>query len=265
MTAQVVSARRDFYGSDPQQFGDLYTPAEPGLHPLLIFVHGGYWRARYDLEHAGPLCHALAQTGMAVWNVEYRRVGNSGGGWPGAFHDLLAAVHHVRRLALDSPLDLGRVTLMGHSAGGHLALWAAGARRIPAGHPLHDADPLPLRRVVALAAVSDLRRAWQLRLSSSAVVELLGGDPQQAGQAYALASPIELLPLGTPLVLIHGDADEAVPYELSQRYHAAARAAGDNCTLVTLPNTGHFELIDPHSHAWPHVLSAILGGQPGGF
>ncbi|HSN78701.1 MAG TPA: alpha/beta fold hydrolase [Anaerolineae bacterium] len=259
MMTELLLARRLSYGGDPNHFGDLYLPAGPGPHPLVVFIHGGYWRARYDLEHAGPLCQALAQAGVAVWNVEYRRVGNPGGGWPGTFADVLAALGHVRQLALNYPLDLERVTLMGHSAGGHLALWAAAARRIPGDHSLHDADPLPLRRVVALAAVSDLRRAWELHLSSGAVAELLGGGPQQAPEAYALASPIELLPLDVPQILLHGDADEAVPYELSQRFHAAARAAGDDCALVTLPNTGHFELIDPRSAAWPHVLTTLLG------
>jgi acetyl esterase/lipase len=258
MMSANFSIQRIRYGEAPEQFGDLYRPDVRGLRPLLVFIHGGYWRARYDLEHANPLCQALARAGLAVWNVEYRRVGNHGGGWPGTFADVLAALGHVRQLVLDYPLDMDRVTLMGHSAGGHLALWAAAARRIPARHPLHDADPLPLRRVVALAAVSDLRLAWDWQLSSGAVGELLGGDPQQAAEAYALASPIRLLPCGVPQVLLHGDADEAVPYELSQRYHAAARAAGDDCTLVSLPDTGHFELIDPHSPAWPHVLAAGL-------
>lgn len=253
----TVPVQRVRYGADANHFGDLHLPAGPGPYPLVIFIHGGYWRARYDLEHASPLCQALACAGLAVWNVEYRRVGNPGGGWPGTFADVLAALGYVRQLALDYPLDLGRVTLMGHSAGGHLALWAAAARRIPAGHPLHDADPLPLRRVVALAAVSNLRLAWDWRLSAGAVGELLGGDPQQAAEVYALASPIELLPCGVPQTLLHGDADEAVPYQLSQRFYAAARVAGDDCTLVTLPATGHFELIDPHSVAWPYVLAAV--------
>jgi acetyl esterase/lipase len=259
-----VTRQRLRYGQAPENFGDLYLPAKTGPLPALVFVHGGYWRERYDLAHAEPLCRALARAGMAVWNVEYRRVGNPGGGWPGTFADVLAALGHVRRLAREYALDLDEITLMGHSAGGHLALWAAAARRIPAGHhPLLDADPLPLRRVVALAAVSDLRLAWDRRLSSSAVGELLGGSPQQAGDVYALASPIELLPCGVPQTLIHGTDDEDVPCDLSQRYHAAARAAGDDCTLVTLPDTGHFELIDPHSPAWPNVLAAVAA-WPGG-
>ncbi len=257
MMTHTLPARRLSYGEDANHFGDLYLPAGAGPHPLLIFIHGGYWRARYDLAHAEPLCRGLARAGLAVWNVEYRRVGNPGGGWPGTFADVLAAIHHVRRLACQFPLDLDRVTLMGHSAGGHLALWAAAARNIPVGHPLHDTDPLPLRRVVALAPVADLRRAWELGLSGGAVGELLGGDPQQRPAVVALASPIELLPLGVPQVLLHGDADEDVPCELSQCYHMAAINAGDDCTLVTLPATGHFELIDPHSTAWPHVLNAL--------
>jgi acetyl esterase/lipase len=261
MISANFSAQRLHYGQAPEQFCDLYLPAGPGPHPLLIFIHGGYWRARYDLEHASPLCQALVRVRLAVWNVEYRRVGNPGGGWPGAFADVLAALGYVRQLALDHPLDLGQVTLMGHSAGGHLALWAAAAHRIPSGHPLHDAHPLPLRRVVALAAVSDLRLAWDWQLSDGAVGELLGGSPQQAEDIYALASPIGLLPCGVPQVLLHGDADEDVPCELSQRYHAAARAAGDDCTLLALPGTGHFELIDPRSAAWPHVLTATTVGR----
>ena len=119
------------------------------------------------------------------------------------------------------------------------------------------AEPLPLRAVIVLAPVSDLRRAWELHLSQGAVAELLGGSPNHMPERYAVASPFEMLPLGVPQVLIHGTADDAVPYELSERYCVAARAAGDTCRLVTLPTLGHFELIDPHSAAWPHVHGAV--------
>lgn len=225
---------------------------------MVVFIHGGYWRARYSLDHAGILCRALAEAGIAVWNVEYRRVGQQGSGWPGTFHDIVRGVRHVSSLATTFPLDAQRVVLMGHSAGGHLALWAAGAHRLPATDGFGMAEPLPLRAVIALAAVSDLRRAWELHLSQGAAAELLGGNPDQVAERYAAASPIELLPLGLPQVLIHGAVDDDVPYELSERYCAAANAAGDDCRLVTLPTLDHFELIDPLSAAWPHVHGAVV-------
>ena len=250
--------RRIGYGPDPNQFGDLWLPAGQGSHPVVVFIHGGYWRARYSLDHADFLCQALAESGFAVWNIEYRRVGQQGGGWPGTFHDVVQAIRHVRSLATTLPLDAQRVVLMGHSAGGHLALWAAGAPRLPAADGFGVAELLPLRAVIALAPVSDLRRAWELHLSQDAAAELLGGSPNLMPERYAVASPIELLPLGVPQVLIHGTADDTVPFELSERYFAAANAAGDDCRLVTLPALGHFELIDPLSAAWPHVHGAVV-------
>lgn len=246
------------YGPDPNQFGDLWLPAGPGPYSVVIFIHGGYWRAKYSLDHADNLCQALADAGIAVWNVEYRRVGQQGGSWPGTFHDVVQAVRHVRSLTTAFSLDAERIVLMGHSAGGHLALWVAGAHRLPAAKGFGVAEPLPLRTVIALAPVSDLRRVWELHLSQGAAAELLGGSPDQVPERYAVASPIELLPLGVPQVLIHGTADDAVPYELSERYCAAASAAGDGCRLITLPTLGHFELIDPLSAAWPHVYDAVV-------
>lgn len=224
---------------------------------MVVFIHGGYWRARYSLDHADSLCRALAVAGFAVWNIEYRRVGQQGGGWPGTFHDVVRGVRHVSSLETTFPLNGQRLVLMGHSAGGHLALWAAGAHRLSAVEGFGVTEMLPLRAVIALAPVCDLRRAWELHLSQGAAAELLGGSPNHMPERYPVASPIEMLPLGVPQVLIHGTADDAVPYELSERYVAAANAAGDTCRLVTLPTLGHFELIDPHSAAWPHVHGAV--------
>ncbi len=245
------------YGPDPNQFGDLWLPDSSSKHPVVVFIHGGYWRARYSLDHADFLCQALAEAGFAVWNVEYRRIGQPGGGWPGTFHDVVQGVRHVSSLETTFPLDVQRLVLMGHSAGGHLALWAAGAHRLSAAEGFGVTEMLPLRAVIALAPVSDLRRAWELHLSQGAAAELLGGSPNQMPERYAVASPFEMLPLGVPQVLIHGTADDAVPYELSERYVAAANVAGDACRLVTLPTLGHFELIDPLSAAWPHVYGAV--------
>ena len=153
------------YGPDANQFGDLWLPAGQEACPVVVFIHGGYWRARYSLDHVDSLCQALAGAGFAVWNIEYRRVGQQGGGWPGTFHDVVQGVQHVSSLATTFPLDVQRVVLMGHSAGGHLALWAAGAHRLPAADGFGVTELLPLRAVIALAPVSDLRCAWELHLS----------------------------------------------------------------------------------------------------
>ncbi len=246
------------YGPDPSQFGDLRLPAGAGPHPVVVVIHGGFWRARYDLEHAGHVCAALTAMGTATWSIEYRRLGNPGGGWPGTFHDVAAATDLLRELAPPHNLDLNRVVAVGHSAGGHLALWLAGRHRIPPGDPLHDPSPLPVRAAVSLAGVADLRRAWELRLSRGVVQEFMGGPPDRCPERYAIASPIELLPLGVPQTLIHGTRDENVPLEISERYYTEATLLGDEAKLVALPGAGHFELIDPQSQEWGVVAKEVL-------
>ena len=245
------------YGPDPLQFGDLRLPPGPGPWPVAVVVHGGFWKAAYSLDHIGWLCQALTRAGYATWSLEYRRVGQPGGGWPGTFLDLAQGVRHVRLLAGRYPLDAARVAVVGHSAGGHLALWVAGAHRVPAASPLRVEDSLPVRGAVSLAGVNDLRRAWEMRLGSDAVAALLGGGPDDHPDRYAAASPQALLPLGVRQALVHGTADPNVPYELGQRYHEAAQAAGDDAVLLTLPDLGHFEVIDPYSDAWPAVRQAV--------
>ncbi|MBA3530766.1 MAG: alpha/beta hydrolase [Ardenticatenales bacterium] len=247
------------YGADPFQFGELRLPAGAGPHPVVIVIHGGFWRARYDLTHIRPLCEALTAAGVATWSIEYRRIGNPGGGWPGTLLDVAQAASHLRTLALDYPLDLARVVAMGHSAGGHLALWLAGAARVPAGDPLHVVEPLPIHAAISLAGVADLRRAWELRLSNNVVEDFLGGAPAQVPERYDSSSPIELLPLGAKQVLIHGVEDDIVPIEISRRYHEAATRLGDEVALHELPRLGHFEPIEPGSAAWPAVRDAVLG------
>jgi acetyl esterase/lipase len=231
------------YGSDPLQFGDLYLPTEKISHGILLFIHGGFWRAKYDLAHAGHLCAALAKAGVAVWNLEYRRVGNPGGGWPGSLQDIAAALQFISGKANDYPLDLGPVAVIGHSAGGQLAL--ALAQRYP-----------NIRGVVALAPISDLRRAYDLHLSNNAVVEFLGGTPEQTPKHYREASPIEI-PISVPQVIIHGTRDETVPVEMSRSYLQSKHNGGESVRLLEL-DCGHFELIDPSSNAWPTVQQAVL-------
>jgi acetyl esterase/lipase len=250
---------RAAYGPAPQQFGDLRLPPGNGPHPVMVMVHGGFWRAKYDLDHTGHLCAALTEHGVATWNVEFRRVGDVGGAWPNTLRDVGLAVDHLRKIASMYNLDLDRVVVVGHSAGGHLAVWAAGRHRIPEGDPLHIPDPLPVRAAVSLAGAVDLNLVWRMRLSNGAVEELMGGSPEQYPERYATASPGLLLPLGVKQVLIHGSRDPDVPHEISQFYVERARSLGDDATLITLKGAGHFEVIDPGSKEHPQVRDSILG------
>jgi acetyl esterase/lipase len=255
--AAPEDARRIAYAEDANQFGELRLPAGAGPWPLALCLHGGYWRARYDLLHLGHLCAALTAAGIATWNVEYRRVGHAGGGWPETFLDVARGADYARSLAREYPLDLRRVITIGHSAGGHLALWLAARGRVPAGSEIASADPLPLRGAVALAGVVDLARAYELGLSANATGDLLGGAPDEVPDRYAAASPLALLPLGVTQLLVHGTEDDSVPFELSERYVESARAAGDEARLLALPGAGHFEVIDPLLREWPEILAAV--------
>ncbi|HYR86658.1 MAG TPA: alpha/beta hydrolase [Terriglobia bacterium] len=245
------------YGSDPLQFGDLRLPRDAGLHPVVIVIHGGFWRARYDLEYIGHLCAALTAAGIATWSLEYRRIGNPGGGWPGTLQDVARGADHLRLMAVTHRLDLARVIALGHSAGGHLALWLGSRRKIPPDNPLHTHDPLHLAGIVSLAGVADLKRAWELRLSNTVVADFLGGSPEEAPDRYHVASPIEQLPFDIPQKLLHGTADMDVPFELSERYVSAATARGDAADLITLDDAGHFELVDPRTKEFARGREAV--------
>jgi acetyl esterase/lipase len=224
------------YGTAPSQQGSLYLPAGSRPHPVAVLVHGGFWWAQWDRSLMVPLALDLVGRGHAVWNLEYRRVGEPGGGWPGTLTDVAAGIDHVAAIAPANGLHADRVAVIGHSAGGHLALWAAAE--------------VSVRAVVALAPVADLRRAAELDLGPGAVTGLLGGGPDAEPERYDLASPIERLPLGVPQLLVHGERDRLVPIELSRSYAAAAEAAGDPVELVEQPGAGHFEPIDPAHPAW---------------
>ncbi|HEX8996268.1 MAG TPA: alpha/beta hydrolase [Ktedonobacterales bacterium] len=246
------------YGEAPSQFGDLRLPTDgsAGPWPVAIMVHGGYWRVRYDGSSYGAIAGALTTFGIATWNIEYRRLGEPGGGWPGTFEDVADAADSLRGLAERYPLDLSRVVTLGHSAGGHLALWLAARPRLPMNSPLWRPDSLPISGVVSLAGVANLRRAWELRLSDTVVEKLLDGAPKQVPARYDDCSPFELLPLGVPQAMLHGTIDDIVPFEISAGYVERARSLGDNARLLPLEGCGHFEVIDPSTAAWRDVAQA---------
>jgi len=246
------------YGSDPLQFGELRLPAGPGPHPVAVVIHGGCWLAEYDLGYMSGLAAALAEAGVATWSIEYRRVGDPGGGWPGTFTDVAAAADHLRELAADHHLDLGRVVAVGHSAGGHLALWLAARHGLAADDPLRGPSPLPLAGVVALAGIPDLAAFAAPEGCGAAVAPLLGGEPAGVSERLHRASPIERLPLGLPQVLVVGGLDTIVPAEQAERYAAAAAAAGESVRVLPITAAGHFELVVPGSVAWPSVRDAVL-------
>ncbi len=233
------------YGSSRVQVADLGLPEGPGPHPVAVLLHGGFWRVPYRRDQMEPLAADLRHRGWASWNVEYRAMGprwrGGGGGWPVTCEDVAAAIDHLT--AVGTALDLERVVAIGHSAGGHLALWAAGRR---------DAR-VPLAGAVGQGAVCDLELGARLHLSRGVVQEFCGGEPEDVPEAYRDASPARRVPAGIPQLLVHGDRDPNVPVELATSFAAAARAAGDDVTLVLRPGEGHFEHLDPTSMAWRAV------------
>lgn len=256
--SRANSPLRLAYGTDALQFGELYLPTGEGPHPVVILIHGGYWRARYGLDLMDGLAHDLARRGFAAWNIEYRRVGNPGGGWPGTFQDVAQATDYLSKLAPTHNLDLKRVVPIGHSAGGHLALWLAARKRIPSTSPISQrTEPLTLTGAISLAGVLDLNLAYELHLSNDAVVELLGAKPNDVPERYAAASPASLLPLGIPQVLIHGTADDNVPIQVSQRYAAAARASGDTLAYFEPTGVDHFDVIDAKTEVWKLTIQEL--------
>jgi acetyl esterase/lipase len=249
---------RIHYGSDPLQFGDLRLPRGTGPHPVAVVIHGGCWRSANDLRHVSHLSAALTAAGIATWTIEYRRIGDAGGGWPGTFDDVARGTDHVRTLAQQHPLDPDRLVLIGHSAGGQLALWLAGRHNLPADHPLSAPAPLAVRGVVSLAGITDLSAfAAEPGYCNESVAPLLGGSLDNVPDRYAAASPIGLLPLRVPLRLLHGSQDPFVPVEQARSLAARARYHGDDVELEVIEAAGHFDLIAPFSPVWASVERTV--------
>ncbi len=256
----LTRGRSYVYGPHRSQRADLYLPHGAGPHPVVVAIHGGSWHVRYGKVVMRGLAADLLRRGWAVWNIEYRRLGG-GGGWPTTFEDVAAAIDHLGTLR-DVPLDLDGVTFLGHSAGGHLALWAAMRGRLPAGAPGGDPAVLPTR-VVGQAPVADLEGAYAL-WHGGAVRLLIGGSPEQHPDRYALADPMKLLPPQAPVLLVHGTRDATVSVKLSRRYAEAARDAGGDVELVEIDGAAgsHRAHVDPRGQAWTAVTRWL--GQPVG-
>lgn len=232
------------YGPLPDHVGDLYL-ADAARARVVCLLHGGFWRMPYGREHIAPLAGDLVKRGFAVWNLEYRRVG-SGGGWPGTLQDVGAGIDYLATLAAEgAPIDLNHVTVVGHSAGGHLALWSARRARGNGFQPRR----VRLQAAVGLAPVADLKLAYELRCGNGAVENFLGGSPQEYAERYRTSSPAEMLPLGVRQLLIHTAGDDDVPIDISRRYAGAARAAGDDIEFIELASGGHMDFVDPRSEA----------------
>ena len=237
------------YGPGDQQFGDLYVPGTTTPVPVVVLIHGGFWRTPYDLTLMDPLADDLVDRGYAVWNIEYRRLGDEGGGWPGTFDDVAAAIDELADLAASQPLDLDRVVFVGHSAGGHLAMWAGGRAALPPDAPGANPAIVPIL-AIGQGPVVDMRLAGEYGDDGGVADELLGGTAAEVPERYDWATPSAAG--GVPLVAVVGTFDTIVPPELS-----TDPAQPDAIEVITIEGDDHFDLIDPASASWAAVVERI--------
>jgi len=247
------------YGPESLQFGDLRIPEGEGPFPVVAIIHGGCWLAAYDLHLMDAMATDLTERGYATWNLEYRRVGNEGGGWPGTFEDIADGLDKLRDLAESHPLDLDRLVITGHSAGGHLALWAGSRSCLTAKSPIYRPNPIQPSGVVSLAGIVDLEH-YLVRSGSgcgASVKGLMGGFPEEVAERYRQASPVDMPLTGVARTLITGKQDPIVPVEHVKRYQEAHPDPDGMIKDQRINGIGHFEVIAPDSKAWPDILEAI--------
>lgn len=249
------------YGPDPNQFGELRLPTGEGPHPVAVLIHGGCWMPYAGAKAMSPMAEALKKDGIATWNIEYRRLKQDGGGWPGTYLDVGQAVDYLRRLSDPYHLDLNRVVVVGHSAGAHLAMWSGIRLKLTKGNRLFAPNPLAVKGIVNLAGRIDMKvgiREYEATCEGEPVVtNLLGGTPEQVPERYTETSANHHLPLGVRQVLIWGEHEKYVPLQFAENYVATARKNGDRVKLVVVPGVGHFETASPLSKAWSTVRTAI--------
>ena len=236
------------YGASPEQFATLAVPSTSGPHPVVVLIHGGFWRAMYGLDLMEPLATELVGRGYAAWNIEYRRVGQPGGGWPGTLEDVAAAIDYLTGLADVADLDLTRVSVVGHSAGGHLALWAAGRGALDPGMPGAE-RVVEVAAAVGLAPVTNLRMGATDGVGNGAVIDFLGGSPEELPDRYSVAEPN--LTGGARYAVIEGDADDIVPERFARPDRPGA------VTFVLIPGADHFDVIDPRHAAWTAAVAEL--------
>jgi len=244
------------YGDQPRQFGELRLPDGDGPFPVALLMHGGCWLEDYDHGYMDGLADAIVDLDMAVWTVGFRRIGAEGGGWPNTFLDAADGADHLRELAETWPLDPGRVIAVGHSAGGHLALWLATRPQLPEDSPLYRPDPLPIAGVLALAAAADLEGLSEAKTCANAATRLLDGMLADVPERYRDGSPMQRIPSDVPQILINGSLDTTWT-EPADRYYDAARAAGAPIQRRVMVGAGHFELVAPQAEGWDLVREAL--------
>lgn len=248
------------YGPAKSQYAELFQPPGPGPFPVVLLIHGGCWQTSFGgITQMHAIAGALQAEDIAVWNVEYRRVDEPGGGYPGSYRDIIAALH---TLAADAPtyhLDTTRIVAVGHSAGAYFVQWLAGRAHIPPSSPLYETNPLPIRHIIALGGGLDQRdhADHTKQLCDVDRTQLNGTPAKDRPDILSDTNPTNLLPTGSHTVMINGDLDHQVPPALAADYAAAARQAGDDVETITVPNASHFDEVAPTSAAWPALQSAI--------
>lgn len=256
---QAKADARIAYGTEPAQVVDLFLPKGKGPHPVVILIHGGCYLAQYQgLPQTSGIAADLAARGYAVWNVEYRKLGEPAAGYPGTFLDVAEAVDRIRVEAPKYGLDAKRVVALGHSAGGHLALWAASRGKLPRTSPLWRRDPLKISAVISLGGIGDLEAQADVFAGACGpepIPKIIG--LAERADAYVDTSPAELLPSGARVLMISGELDHVMPPETGRAYGERVRKAGDSAEAVAIPGATHYDVVIPTTAAWRQVADTV--------